>query len=82
MTLPSSPVHVKRDALVRAVRSFVGGLVVTLVGAVGAGLVAAVSDGVRWTPEYPKAVLASVAGSVVLAVTSYVMRYTNPPKNA
>lgn len=62
------------DAGKRALRTFVQGLWVTVVGAVSTGLTVALSDGIRWTPEYWRGVELAVAGSIAMAVTSYVHR--------
>jgi integral membrane sensor domain MASE1 len=69
------------DALKRAVRTFVAGLLGTCWAAALAALTTLLAGGhIRFTREYYLGALAAVAAAVLAAATSYVMRYTHPPK--
>lgn len=74
----SSPVS-KRDAINRAVRTFIQGLWVTVTGAAVTAVSAALSGQIRWTKEYWYGVLLSVIGATAMAVASYIHRVVSPP---
>jgi hypothetical protein len=67
------------DALNRAVRTFLQGLVVTIAGSLVTALVT-VSSGVQWTRAYWVGVGIAAGTSVVTGVASYIARYIAPPQ--
>lgn len=71
--------HARRDAANRAIRTFIQGMWVTVVGAAATALTAAMSGGIRWTKEYWYGVSLAVAGSVAMAITAYIYRLAVPP---
>lgn len=74
-TAPST----RTDAISRAVRTFVAGLLASVILAVGP-VIAAASGEVRWTAVWWEALGASVATAAVSAGLSYLGRYKLPPK--
>lgn len=76
-TLPNTPPH--RDAIERAVRTFLWNLMITALTAVGLAVATGLHD-VRWTRGYWLAFGAKMGADVLAAVVSYVARYVVPPK--
>lgn len=77
--VPATGPRAKRDAITRAVRTFVQGLWVTVVGAATTAVAAALSGGIRWTKEYWVGVGLAVLGAVAMAAASYIHRLVKPP---
>jgi hypothetical protein len=68
----------RRDAWVRAVRTFVQGLWVDVLAAVLGALTLALSD-VHWTRAWGVALVALLAKTAATAAVSYVYRHIKPP---
>jgi hypothetical protein len=82
MTNPlPTPLPTKRDAINRAVRTFVAGLWLDVATAVVAALVLGLSD-VHWTKAWWVALGILLAKTAGTAVVSYVRRYLSPPPSA
>jgi hypothetical protein len=74
----TQPLSTRRDAWVRAVRTFVQGLWVDVLAAVLGALTLALSD-VHWTKAWGVALVALLVKTAATAATSYVYRHLKPP---
>lgn len=79
-SLPT-PLTTRRDAWVRAVRTFAQGLWVDVAAAVLGALLLALSD-VHWTKAWAVALVALLAKTAATAAVSYVYRHVKPPPSA
>lgn len=79
MTAPIRRQATKRDAINRAVRTFIQGLWVAVTGAAVTAVSAALSGQIRWTKEYWYGVGLAVVGAVAMAAASYIHRVVSPP---
>jgi hypothetical protein len=77
-TAPS--VTPSRDAIERAIRTFLCNLLVTVLVAVGLAVASGLHD-VHWTREWWLALVAKIGADVLAAVAAYVARFLVPPKS-
>jgi len=77
-TLPTTPPH--RDAIERAVRTFLWNLLITVLVVVGLAVASGLHD-VRWTRDYWTAFGVKLGTDVLSAVAAYVARFLVPPKS-
>lgn len=72
------PLPTNRDAMNRAVRTFLQGLWVDVSAALAVALAVGLTD-VRWTKEYWIAFAVMLGKTVAIAVVSYAYRLLKPP---
>jgi hypothetical protein len=75
------PVQTRTDALIRAARTFVQGLIATVLAAV-VPVVMAATGSIQWTSGWWIGIASLVGTTALTAVVSYVSRFTNPPKTS
>lgn len=74
-----APPDAHTDGLNRALRSFVGGVIVTALQFGGSELLSSVGA-IKWTHAYWAALGTSAVGSVMYGVVAYAMRRFAPPQ--
>jgi hypothetical protein len=77
--LPTPPASANADAVNRAIRTWIGGIISAALTAAGPGLLV-LFGAIRWTPTYWATVGGVVLSAFLTGAVSYAMRHLAPPQ--